>query len=76
MQWLKDFELAFYLVLACFVVMIIIKTVMLHLRHPSSKKCPNCGGVIDGDRWKYKGVCVWTCRDCEQTFETLLNERS
>lgn len=43
-------------------------------RFPTCEKCPGCGAWMDGDRFRYRGVVVWTCRKCETVYETLTPE--
>lgn len=33
--------------------------------------CERCGGTLTPDAYRYKGVIVWDCEDCGDTFETL-----
>jgi len=34
-------------------------------------RCERCGGDLTPDAHRYKGVVVWDCQDCGDTFETL-----
>lgn len=64
----------FYVALAILLAITVWKLIYLFWRFPGCRKCPACGDWLDGDRFRYKGVIVWTCRGCHQTYETLRNE--
>lgn len=39
--------------------------------NPKPKLCPKCGGALDVDPYRYKHTLLWTCRECNHTYETL-----
>ena len=41
---------------------------------PKPALCPKCGGRLHADPYHYPNIVVWTCEECEDTFETLRAE--
>jgi hypothetical protein len=54
------------LLVCCVVALIVVNKI--HNR--TLKKC-DCGGTLDWDVSRYRGVTLWTCRKCHKQFETL-----
>ena len=68
-------EVVFWVCIAVLVGIVVRQMIYLFRSFPGCTKCPKCGGWLDGDKWKYKGVVYWKCRSCAATFETLVEQK-